>query len=261
MQLNTTKGRLDSRKLPFLPAMNKVMGIAIMLGSICVLSACGQSKPGASDIEPYVMAELSNCPLWSVSNVRKLDGIASEGSYQVDFSSKLTLKATPEEALRRYVEHGKEAAYLGCHFIIAQLSNPGNPTLLSKSYEVSGAGEMVKSESGWRLTGELFQLAFVPDANAVAPIREEPNSLESASPAVSARPLAINEDEVKGVSASTNLSPCVEAKLVAWEKKRSDELDHAADAARANGEELRSSAGMEELMRQDALAAATSECK
>lgn len=261
MQLNTTKGRMDCRKLPFLLAVNKVMEGAIMLGSICILSACVQSKPGASDIEPYVMAELSNCPLWSVSDVRKLDGIANEGSYQVDFSSKLTLKATPEEALRRYVEHGKEVAYLGCHFIIAQLSNPRNPTLLSKNYEVSGAGEMVKSESGWRLTGELFQLAFVPDANEAVSIREEPSSLGGASPALAARSSAINEDEVKGQSASTNLSPCVEAKQVAWEKKRSDEVDHAADAARANGEEFRSSAGLEELMRQEALAAATAECK
>lgn len=261
MQLNTTKGRLSFRKLSFLPAMNEVMGIAIMLGSICVLSACGQSKPGASDIEPYVMAELSNCPLWSVSDVRKVDGIATDDSYQVDFSAKLTLRATPEQTLRRYVDHGKEAAYLGCHFVIAQLMDVHIRGLPTKKYDISGAGELVKSESGWRLRGELGQLAFMRDANEWASIREEANHPGSASSTVEVRPPAASEEEVKGQNASANLSPCVETKLAAWEKKRSDEVEHAVAIARAAGEEFRSSAGMEELMRQEALTAATSECK
>lgn len=261
MQLNTTKGRLSSRELPFLPAMNKVMGIAIMLGSICVLSACDQSKPGASDIEPYVMAELSNCPLWSVSDVRKVDGIATEDSYQVDFSAKLTLRATPMQTLRRYVDHGKEAAYLGCHFVIAQLSDARIRGLPTKKYDISGAGELVKSESGWRLRGELGQLAFMRDANEWASIREEVNHPESASSTVAVRPSAASEEEVKGQNASPNLSPCVETKLMAWEKQHSNEVEQAAASARAVGEEFRSSAGMEELVRQEALAAATSECK
>lgn len=261
MQLNTTKGRLSFRELPFLPAMNKAMGIAIMLGSICVLSACGQSKPGASDIEPYVMAELSNCPLWSVSDVRKVDGIATDDSYQVDFSAKLTLRATPEKTLRRYVDHGKEAAYLGCHFVIAQLMDVHIRGLPTKKYGISGAGELVKSESGWRLRGELGQLAFMRDANEWASIREKTNHPGSASSTVEVRPPAASEEEVKGQNASANLSPCVETKLAAWEKKRSDEVEQAVASARAAGEEFRSSAGMEELMRQEALAAATSACK
>ncbi|MDN2677681.1 hypothetical protein [Janthinobacterium sp. SUN033] len=261
MQLNTTKGRLDYRKLPFLPAKNKVLGIAIMLSSACMLSACGKSKPSASDIEPYVMAELSNCPLWSVSDVRKVDGIATEDSYQVDFSAKLTLRATPEQTLRRYVDHGKEAAYLGCHFVIAHLSDTRIRGLPTKKYEISGAGELVKSESGWRLRGELGQLAFMRDANEWASIREEVNRQESASSTVAVRPSAASEVEVKGQNASPNLSPCVETKLMAWEKRHSNEVEQAAAIARAAGEEFRSSAGMEELMRQEALATAISECK
>lgn len=261
MQLNTTKGRLSSREPPFLPAMNKVMGIAIMLGSICVLSACGQSKPGASDIEPYVMAELSNCPLWSVSDVRKVDGIATEDSYQVDFSAKLTLGATPEQTLRKYVDHGKEAAYLGCHFVIAQLSDTRIRGLPTKKYDISGAGELVKSESGWRLRGELVQLAFSRDAAEWAAVREGANRPELRSSTALVQPQAGSDQQVNDQNTSTQLSSCVEAKMVAWDKQHSSEVDQAAAAARAAGEEFRTSAGMEELVRNEAIAAATSECK
>ena len=131
MQLNATTGRLSCRKILFLPTMYKVVGVAITLGS-AILSACGQSKPGASDIEPYVMEELSNCPLWSVSDVRKVDGIATEDSYQVDFSAKLTLKATPEETSRAYVAHERDTAYLGCHLVISQLVRCAPPRLTNE---------------------------------------------------------------------------------------------------------------------------------
>lgn len=261
MQLNTTKGRMYCRKLPFLPAMHKIMGIAIMLGSTCILSACGQSKPGASDIEPYVVAELSNCPLWSVSEVRKLDGIETEDSYQVDFSARLTLSASPEETLRGYVAHERDAAYLGCHFVIAQLMDVRIRGLPTKKYDISGAGELVKSENGWRLRGELVQLAFSRDAAEWAAVREGANRPELRSSTAVVQPQAGSDQQVNDQDTSTQVSPCVEAKMVAWEKQHSGEVEQAAAAARAAGEEYRSSAGMEELVRNEAIAAATSECK
>lgn len=261
MQLKATKGRLSCRKILFFPTMHEVVRGAIILSSACILSACGQSKPGASDIEPYVMAELSNCPLWSVSDVRKVDGIAAEDSYQVDFSAKLTLKATPEETSRAYMAHERDRAYLGCHFVIAQLVDVRIRGLPTKKYDISGAGELVKSESGWRLRGELVQLGFSRDAAEWASIREEASHTEPASSTVVVRPSAASEEEVKGQNSSANLSPCVETKLAAWEKQHSNEVEQAAASARAAGEEFRSSAGMEELMRQEALAAATSACK
>lgn len=114
---------------------------------------------------------------------------------------------------------------------------------------------------GVLVRGELGQLAFMRDANEWASIREEVNRPESASSTVAVRPSAASEEEVKGQNASPNLSPCVETKLMAWEKQHSNEVEQAAASARAAGEEFRSSAGMEELMRQEALATATSECK
>lgn len=261
MQLKATTGRLSCRKILFLPTMYKVVGAVITLGSACILSACGQSKPGASDIEPYVMAELSNCPLWSVSEVRKVDGIATGDSYQVDFSAKLTLKATPEETSRAYVAHERDTAYLGCHLVISQLVDVRLRGLPTKKFDISGAGELVKSESGWRLRGELVQLAFSRDAAEWAAVSEGPNRPELKSPTAAVGSPAGSEQEVNDQDTSTQVSPCVEAKMVAWDKQHSSEVDQAAAAARAAGEEFRSSAGMEELVRNEAIAAATSECK
>jgi len=261
MQLKATTGRLSCRKILFLPTMYKVVGVAITLGSACILSACGQSKPGASDIEPYVMAELSNCPLWTVSDVRKVDGIATEDSYQVDFSAKLTLNATPEETSRAYVAHERDTAYLGCHLVISQLVDVRLRGLPTKKYDISGAGELVKSESGWRLRGELVQLGFSRDAAEWAAVSEDPNRPELKSPTAAVRSPAGSEQQVIGQATSTQGSPCVDAKIAAWDKQHSSEVDQAAAAARAAGEEFRSSAGMEELVRNEAIAAATSECK
>ncbi|KAB8059904.1 hypothetical protein GCN74_11035 [Janthinobacterium sp. FT14W] len=261
MQLNATKDRLSCRKILFLPTMHEVFRGAIILSSACILSACGQPKPGASDIEPYVMAELSNCPLWSVSDVRKLDGIATEDSYQVDFSAKLTLKATPEETSSAFMAHERDTAYLGCHFVIAQLVDVRIRGLPTKKYDISGAGELVKSESGWRLRGELVQLAFSRDAAEWAAVSEGTNRPELKSSTAAVTPPARSEQKGNDQDASTQVSPCVEAKMVAWDKQHSSEVEQAAAAATAAGEEFRSSAGMEELVRNEAIAAATSTCK
>ena len=133
--------------------------------------------------------------------------------------------------------------------------------LPTKKYDISGAGELVKSESGWRLRGELVQLAFSRDAAEWAAVSEGPNRPELKSPTAAVGSPTGSEQQVNDQDTSTQVSPCVEAKMVAWDKQHSSEVDQAAAAARAAGEEFRSSAGMEELVRNEAIAAATSECK
>ena len=177
------------------------------------------------------------------------------------FSAKLTLKATPEQTLLTFMDHQREGAYLGCHFVIAQLMDARIRGLPTKKYDISGAGELVKSESGWRLKGELVQLAFSRDAAEWAAVSEGPNRPELGSSPTTVRSPAGSEQQVNDQETSTQVSPCVEAKMVAWDKQHSSEVDQAAAAARAAGEEFRSSAGMEELVRNEAIAAATSECK
>lgn len=62
--------------------------IAVCVGIAMLLTACGSSKPGASDIEPYVIDQLGQCQLWTISDVRKTHGIEDGATYRVDFTAK-----------------------------------------------------------------------------------------------------------------------------------------------------------------------------
>lgn len=135
--------------------------IAVCIGIAISLAACGSSKPGASDIAPYVIDQLGQCQLWEISDVRKTDGIEDGQMYRIDFTAKLTLKGTPEQALEIYKKHQMDPTYIGCHLYIARLVTVTETMSLVKQYGVEGAGLLIKSEQGWRLRGEL-QSGFRP---------------------------------------------------------------------------------------------------
>lgn len=129
--------------------------IAVCVGIAILVTACGSSKPGASDIEPYVIEQLGQCQIWTISDVRKTDGIEDGAAYRVDFTAKLTMKETPEQAFEIYKQHGMDPSYMGCHLYIAQLLMVTESRSLAKQYLVTGAGVLIKSEQGWRLRGEI----------------------------------------------------------------------------------------------------------
>ena len=140
---------------------------------IGLTAAACSSKPGAADIEPFVMDELGACKLWDVSNIKKTDGVAQGDRYQIDFSAKLTFKASPAEIWEEFKRPESLASTPACNAIlIALIQQPGGsfaipePKLrgatLSKQYAVRGSAVVVKSEQGWRLIDELKDLAFEP---------------------------------------------------------------------------------------------------
>lgn len=143
--------------------------MAACIGIALSLAACSLSKPGAADIEPYVMDEFGKCFLWTISDVRKVDGIEEGNAYRVDFTAKLTLKETPEQAVRSYAQHQQDPSNASCYkydsllalmpsdemIAKAMESKTVPPLLWAKQYEVTGAGILVKSEKGWRLSGDI----------------------------------------------------------------------------------------------------------
>lgn len=135
--------------------------IAVCVGTAMLLTACGSSKPGASDIEPYVIDQLGQCQLWTISDVRKTDGIEDGATYRVDFTAKLTLKDTPEQTMENYGKHQMDPSYMGCHLYVSRLVAVTESMSFAKQYVVTGAGILIKSEQGWRLRGEL-QSGFQP---------------------------------------------------------------------------------------------------
>lgn len=221
------------------------------------LTACGKSSPNVADITPPLMEELNQCELWTVSEVKKVDGIPGQNSYRADFSAKLTIKGTPEAALQKFNAHLMDPNWVGCHRFLGRLTMRYGA--LWKTYDVSGAGQFVKSEKGWRLLGELGQYDFVPtkgqaesESAIVRPLGYERQATATTLPA---------QKPVEPAPPEPALSSCAAAKMKAFDEGRSKEIDAMGKEARAKGEELQISAGPEELMRQEALDKANADCK
>lgn len=236
------------------------------IGTALSLTACGLGKPSSSDIEPYIKNALGQCELWTVSDVRKVDGIEEGKSYRVDFTATLSMKQSPEQAFQSYLQHKMDPSWIGCHTYISNLaimSASRDKVELVKKYEVSGFGMLIKSEQGWRLLGDNLQFEFAPapgSENAAAPTPTPPiaqsNKVEVLPPQsvptyVTPQPAPV----------TVTLSACVAKKMSEWEKKRESEMALAGKEAEARGEELRVSAGQEEMVKQEALEKATSDCR
>ncbi|MFZ6656540.1 hypothetical protein [Undibacterium sp. TJN19] len=236
------------------------------IGAVLSLTACGNGKPGASDIEPYIKNVLGQCELWTVSDVRKVDGIEEGKSYRVDFTAALTLKQSPEQARQSYIQHKMDPSWIGCHTYISNLAvlnaNQDKAELV-KQYNVSGFGMLIKSEQGWRLVGDNLHLEFAPasgseNATAPTPVPPVAQSNKVEEPPAQSTPAYVTP-ELAPVAAP--LSACVAKKMSEWEKKRDNDMALASKEAADRGEELRVSAGQEELMKQEALDKATLDCR
>lgn len=232
--------------------------VVCMLAALA-LAACGKSSPGVPDITPALMADINQCELWTVSDVKKVDGIPGKESYRVDFSAKITMKGTPEDALQKLTANASDPDWRGCLNVANRFVGPD--MALWKSYDVTGFGEFIKSEKGWRLLGKLGQYEFSPvpgqPESQRAYFRPVPYKTQAAPPPAPA-PV---EKAVEMAPAEPELPPCVAAKMKAYDDNRSKEIEEMGKTAQANGEEVRTSAGMEEYQRELALEQAKVDCK
>lgn len=230
--------------------------------SLCLcagtLTGCGKGAPSVADIQPPLLGDLGQCDLWTISDIKKVDGIPGKESYRVDFSATLTMKNTPRETLRKLHENERDPRFMSCHMVIGHLARPD--LSLWKQYGVTGAGEFVKSEKGWRLLGELGQYEFMPTPGQSESQRAVLRPVEpNPAPPVHVPPVA--QAAVEQAPSEPALSPCVAAKMTEYDKQRSKEIDELGRDARARGEEVQISAGPEEFMRHEALDKATADCR
>ncbi len=83
----------------------KLRGTPSYLLMLCLtgLAACS-SKPDSADIQKE-LAQLYQCPLLGMSEVKKTDGAEGQGKqYEVAFTYTVSFKGSPEEAVRLYSE-------------------------------------------------------------------------------------------------------------------------------------------------------------
>lgn len=237
------------------------------------LQGCGLSKPTVEDVEPSVAAVLGQCPLWKISDLRKVDGISSAESYRIDFATKLVLKQSAEQTLSTFNQHQADPAYLTCHPVIGHLVIlEGRVPKLSSEYEIKAAADLVKSEKGWRLSGELHDFQFTPTAVAIDArpldrqaavqidntVSIDPRNMHPTAGSASSSAVESTKSDAHTPAAAN--SPCVERGMAKSRLQRDKDLDEAGKAARAKGEELQISAGQDALVEQEALTTAKAAC-
>jgi len=123
-----------------------------------LLAACN-SKPGASDIEPYIMNGVGRCPLWTISDFKKVDGVPQGDVYQVEFAAKLTFKQEHAKAKEEFHSHANTQTADGDYeYCMSQQALRALELGTAQEYSVSGVLPMVKSENGWRLNEQLYQI-------------------------------------------------------------------------------------------------------
>jgi hypothetical protein len=208
------------------------------------------------------MNDLGACPLWKISDVSKTDGVADGNRYRVDFTAILTLKDSPSKAWADAGQPGSVASMPVCNmYWIALLQKGGSfvipePRLgglsLSEQYKVTGYAVMVKSENGWRLAKEISGLSFDPI----------PGNFSQPSAETGAQPQAATTEEASNTAdPSSQAASCVDAKMRDWDKQHAEDIERAAKDAKARGEEIHVSAGMEDAMRNEALTRYVAECQ
>ncbi|WBS05158.1 hypothetical protein OU994_13190 [Pseudoduganella sp. SL102] len=154
--------------------MKNLISPLLAIGLSFSIGACSPSKPGAADITPFVIEELS-CPLWKVSDVVKTDGIPREGQYIVEFKGKLRVTVSDQQFDEFFAAPTPETAeqLMACSKWIPLLlfAQNGKPSR-AKEYDVKGTGSLIKSEKGWRLLDGLDNLEFQPvDSAGVVELR------------------------------------------------------------------------------------------
>ena len=116
-----------------------------------LLTACGSSSPGVSEIENMLAASYQ-CSPFVVKSVKKLDGASvSDNLYDVTFSYELEFKGGQSGALNFHKEYQRRRALqrqnIRTEFddlIFGGCTSPRKATLLSTMYETSHIADIVE---------------------------------------------------------------------------------------------------------------------
>ncbi|CAM2194062.1 protein of unknown function [Paraburkholderia kururiensis] len=160
---------------------------AIVAGAL--LGGCDRHpRPDLEDVKSALQARYGECPLWTLGNVRRIDGAPNPDGYEVSYSFVLTVK--DPDALTGHGAHvsGEDATHIAAAmfgdtsdpcfygvFPLATIASQQQP--VSRSYQVSGDRIFVRSEQGWHL-------------NTAPPNPRDPATYDQFSPIADSTPAA-----------------------------------------------------------------------
>lgn len=149
---------------------NKSLKNLCCIGSLfvigAVLAGCNgedHSNPDLNDVATALHERYGECPLWTLSNVRRIDGAPNRNGYEISYSFVLTVK-DPDVLMGHPANLSREdnlhiaAAMFGdssdpCFYGLFPLSVAAHAEQppLAHSYQGSGDRIFVRSEQGWHL--------------------------------------------------------------------------------------------------------------
>lgn len=141
------------------PKINEQSGrrAALALGGVLaalLTTGCGAASPGDAEARNYLNNRFAGCPLWTISNARKVDSIQRGDQYQLDYEATLTLRSdfarTSYAGVRNFWDDPRNKPCKGeMGNVVAGMA--GAVDLQTGQTILRGAILLIRSEQGWRL--------------------------------------------------------------------------------------------------------------
>lgn len=128
-------------------------------------TGCGAAAPGNAEAKNYLEGRFSGCPLWTISNARKIDSVRRGDKFQLDYEATLTLRddfaRTTYAGVRAFVDDLRNKPCMGeMGNVVAGMAGAVNAQ--TRQTVLRGAVLLIQSEQGWRLLGRPQEEFVMP---------------------------------------------------------------------------------------------------
>lgn len=147
-----------------LRARNATFALAGIFAAL-LTTGCGAAAPGNAEARNFLEGRFSGCPLWTISNARKIDSVQRGDKYQLDYEATLTIREdfarSTYASVRGFVDDPRNKPCMGeMGNVVAGMAGAVNPQ--TRQTVLRGAVLLIQSEQGWRLLGRPQEEFVMP---------------------------------------------------------------------------------------------------
>jgi len=152
-KLLTLDMQIQQQTFSRLRARNATLALAGIFAAL-LTTGCGAAAPGNAEAKNFLEGRFSGCPLWTISNARKIDSVQRGDKYQLDYEATLTIREdfarSTYASVRGFVDDPRNKPCMGeMGNVVAGMAGAVNPQ--TRQTVLRGAVLLIQSEQGWRL--------------------------------------------------------------------------------------------------------------